>query len=120
VAGVARWSRERWGRWSLYSMTKASRRDWRSSIAVGCSGCPRSHFFMVCWKRSTFPQVVGCPGVEFFWVIPSRRSSVSNPLRVPAPSLPWERRVVKTIPLSVNVEAGIPCSARASLQQGLP
>lgn len=42
---------------------------------VGCSGWPRSHFFRVCWNRSTLPQVVGCPGVEFFWTMPRRRSS---------------------------------------------
>ena len=26
---------------------------------VGWSACPRSHFFRVCWNRSTLPQVVG-------------------------------------------------------------
>ena len=83
---------------------------------VGCSGCPRSHFFIVCWNRSTLPQVVGWPGVEFFCRTLSRRSSVSNPLRVPAPFLPWDSLVVKTIPLSVNVEAGIPHSATVSLK----
>ena len=49
----------------------------------------------------------GVVGREFFWTMPRRRSSVSKPLRVPAPFLPWESRVVKTMPLSVSVEAGI-------------
>jgi hypothetical protein len=48
---------------------------------AGGWGWARSHFFMVCWNRSTLPQVVGCPGVEFFWVIASRASSASRPLR---------------------------------------
>ena len=78
---------------------------------VGCSGWLRSHFFIVCWKRSTLPWVVGWLGRPFFWTTLRRRSSVSKPLRVPAPFLPWESRVVKTMPLSVSVEAGIPCSA---------
>jgi hypothetical protein len=56
-------------------------------MVVGWSGCARSQFFMVCWKRSTFPQVVGWLGREFFWITPSLRSSCSNPLRVPAPTL---------------------------------
>src|SRR4029434_4975004 len=56
----------------------------------------------------TFPQGVGCAGREFFWVMPARRSSVSNPLRPPRPP---DRRVVKTMPLSVNVEAGGPWRA---------
>jgi hypothetical protein len=35
-------------------------------------------------------------------------------LRVLRPPLPPERRVVKTIPLSVSVDAGIPCVATVS------
>src|SRR5690606_41008596 len=58
------------------------------------------------WNRSTLPQVVGWLGWEFFWVMPRLRSSCSTPLRVPAPFLPWDRRVVNTMPLSVNVDAG--------------
>ena len=30
---------------------------------------------MVCWKRSTLPQVVGWLGREFFWTTCRRRSS---------------------------------------------
>ncbi len=43
-----------------------ARRWWR--LVVGCG----SHFFMVCWKRSTLPQVVGWLGREFFWRTPRR------------------------------------------------
>ena len=56
---------------------------------------------MVCWKRSTLPQVVGWLGREFFWRTWRRRSSASKPLR---PPLPPEKRVVKTMPLSVRVD----------------
>ena len=63
------------------------------------------HCFMVFWNRSTFPQVVGWFGREFFCITPRRCSSVSKPLR---PPLPPENRVVKTMPLSVSVEAGTP------------
>ncbi len=41
--------------------------------------------FIVCWNRSTLPQVVGWFGRLFFWVMPSRWSSASNPLRPPRP-----------------------------------
>ena len=34
---------------------------------VGWTGWARSHFFIVCWKRSALPQVVGWLGREFFW-----------------------------------------------------
>jgi hypothetical protein len=44
-------------------------------------------------------------GGEFFCTTPSRRSSVSKALRPPRPPA---SRVVKTVPLSVSVEAGIP------------
>ena len=80
---------------------------------AGCWVWARSHFFRVCWKRSTLPQVVGWFGLLFFCTIPRRRSSCSKPLRVPAPLRPWERRVVKTMPLSVRVEAGHPCRSTA-------
>ena len=36
-------------------------------MVAGWTGWARSQFFMVCWKRSTFPQVVGWLGREFFW-----------------------------------------------------
>jgi hypothetical protein len=80
-------------------------------MVVGWVGWARSHFFIVCWKRSTLPWVWGCQGRPFFWSMPRRRSSVSRWLR---PPLPPASRVVKTIPLSVRVEAGIPCSATVS------
>ena len=60
-------------------------------MLVGWVGCARSQFFMVCWKRSALPQVVGWLGREFFWTTCSRRSSVSRPLRPPRPP---EYRVV--------------------------
>ena len=41
---------------------KASSRVCSSAIVVGGSGWARSHFFRVCWKRSTLPQVVGRDG----------------------------------------------------------
>jgi len=59
----------------------------------------------VCWNRSALPWVCGWFGRPFFWVIPRWRSSCSKLLR---PPLPPDSRVVKTIPLSVSVEAGGP------------
>ncbi len=66
-------------------------------------GWRRSQALRVCWKRSIFPQVVGWLGLEFFWMMPRRRSWVSNALR---PPMPPARRVVNTMPLSVSVDAG--------------
>ena len=57
---------------------KRSSRACSSAMVEGWSGWARSHFFRVCWKRSTFPQVVGWWGREFFWRMPSRRSSCSS------------------------------------------
>ena len=105
VAGVARCGSERWGRRWLYSSTNWSSRAWSSVMVAGCGSWARSHFFMVCWNRSTLPQVVGWLGREFFWVMFRRRSSFSRALR---PPLPPAKRVVKTMPLSVRVDAGIP------------
>ena len=68
--------------------------------------------FMVCWKRSTLPQVVGWLGREFFWRTRSRTSSVSRPLRLVRP--PWAKRVVNTKPLSVKVENGVPWRSTAA------
>ena len=93
-----------------FLIPQAAIKVWSSMIVAGWTGRARSHFFIVCWNLSTFPQVVGWLGVELIWVIPRRRSSCSKPLRPPRPP---ESRVVKTIPLSVSVEAGIPCSATA-------
>ena len=72
-AGLGRWLRgslsvagsggaRRW----LYSSMKAS--SWFCSWAMvaGWRGWVRSHFFRVCWKRSTFPQVVGWLGLPVF------------------------------------------------------
>jgi hypothetical protein len=50
-------------------------------------------------------------GRLFSWVVPRRRSSASKALRPPRPPA---RRVVKTMPLSVRVEAGSPCWAAAA------
>ena len=78
---------------------------------AGWWGWARSQFFIVCWNRSTLPWVWGWFGLPFFWVMPRRRSSCSRSLR---PPLPPDRRVVKTMPLSVKVEAGTPCAAQAA------
>lgn len=56
-----------------------------SAIVDGWTGWARSHFFIVCWKRSTFPQVCGWLGREFFWVMCRRRSSFSRPVLPPRP-----------------------------------
>lgn len=58
------------------------------------------------------PQVVGWFGLEFFWRTRSLTSSVSSALRLVRP--PWAKRVVKTKPLSVKVENGVPCRAMAA------
>ena len=44
-----------------------SSRSWSSAMVLGWMGWARSHFFIVCWNRSTLPQVVGWLGREFFW-----------------------------------------------------
>jgi hypothetical protein len=68
---------------------------------------------MVCWNRSTFPQVVGWLGREFFCTTPNAASLASKLLRPPRTF--WEAcRTVYTIALSVNVEAGQPCSVTAA------
>jgi hypothetical protein len=56
-------------------------------------------------ESSTLPQVVGWLGVALIWVMPRLCSSASKALR---PPLPPESRVVKTMPLSVRVDAGTP------------
>jgi len=61
-------------------------------------------------ERSTFPHVVGWLGVELICITPWRRSSCSSPLR---PPLPQDKRVVKTMPLSVNFYAEMPCVSTA-------
>ncbi len=61
-----------------------------------------SQRFIVCWKRSTLPQVVGWFGREFFCRMWRRSSSVSSPLRDVLP--PRANRAVNTNPLSVRVE----------------
>jgi hypothetical protein len=50
----------------------------------------------------------GWLGREFFWVTPRRVRVVSKPLRPPRPPA---KRVVKTMPLSVRTEAGMPAVA---------
>ena len=83
---------------------------------VAAAGWARSQRFMVCWKRSTLPQVVGWLGREFFWRTRSRTSSFSRPLRQVRP--PWAKRVVNTRPLSVKVENGIPWSVDGVAEGG--
>ena len=78
-------------------------------MMVAAAGRARSQRFMVCWKRSTLPQVVGWLGREFFCRTRCLTSSVSRPLREVRPLL--EKRVVNTRPLSVKVENGVPCLA---------
>ena len=56
---------------------------------MAAAGRVPSHFFIVCWKRSTFPQVVGWLGREFFCRTRSRTSSFSRPLREVRP--PWAK-----------------------------
>ena len=53
----------------------------------------------------------GAPGREFFWTTCRRRSSCSKVLRPPRPPA---SRAVNTMPLSVSVDAGIPCWVRVS------
>ena len=72
-------------------------------------GWARSQRFNLSWKRSTFPQVVGWLGREFFCLTRCLTSSFSRPLREARP--PLAKRVVNTKPLSVNVENGVPCCA---------
>src|SRR5829696_1413857 len=40
-------------------------------MVVGCRCWAVSHFFNVCWNRSTLPQVVGWFGLECFCTTPS-------------------------------------------------
>src|SRR5262249_41612171 len=84
--------------------TKTSSRSWRSAMVAGWWGRARSQAFMVCWNRSTLPQVVGWLGREFFWMMPSRRSSVSKPLRPPRPP---DRRVGGTLARAVSGQGGV-------------
>ena len=58
-----------------------------------------------------FALGLGVAGRPFFWVTPRRRSSFSRALRPPRPPA---SRVVQTMPLSVRVEAGMPCFAQAA------
>ena len=57
-------------------------------MVVGWLGWLASHFFIVCWNRSTLPQVVGWLGREFFWITPRWRSSCAKLLR---PGVPCRR-----------------------------
>ena len=78
------------------------------SRRVRAGGWARSHFFRVCWKRSTLPWVWGWLGRPFFWSMPRMTSSRSKSLG------PCRNRVVKTKPLSVNVDAGMPWASIAA------
>jgi len=53
----------------------------------GWSGWARSQFFIVCWKRSTFPQVVGWLGREFFWTTFQSRSCLLEAVAAPPASV---------------------------------
>lgn len=70
------------------------------------AGWVRSQRFMVCWKRSTLPEVVGWLGRLSSWRTPRRASSFSIALREVRP--PRAKRAVNITPLSVKVENGIP------------
>src|SRR5699024_4305666 len=52
-------------------------------IVAGGSGCLRSQFFIVWWKRSTLPWVWGWLPRLFFWTVPRAASSCSKALRPP-------------------------------------
>jgi hypothetical protein len=54
-------------------------------MVAGWTGWASSHFFIVCWNRSTVPQVVGWLGREFVCTTLRRRSSCSRWLRPPRP-----------------------------------
>ena len=58
--GRCRWSRN------------VSSRVWSSAEVDVGAGCLSSQRFIVSWKRSTLPQVVGWFGRLFFCVMPSR------------------------------------------------
>jgi hypothetical protein len=94
--GVARCGRQ----W-LYLSVNTSSTAGSSATVLGWTGWAASNFLRVCWKRSTLPQVVGWLGLEFFWatasVVVRPRGRCSRPW-------PPAKRVVMTIPLSVNVE----------------
>ena len=62
-------------------------------MVVGWTGWARSHFFMVCWNRSTLPQVVGWLGREFFWTTCQARSWCSKALRAALAAVPARRTV---------------------------
>ena len=59
---------------------------------VVAGGWALSHFLRVCWNRSTFPQVVGRLGAEFFCSMSWSARSASRALR---PPFPPEKRVVQ-------------------------
>ena len=60
---------------------------------LGWTGWARSHFFIVCWNRSAFPQVVGWLGREFFWTMLRRLSSASKEFLPPWRPWPASRTV---------------------------
>ena len=59
---------------------------------VSAAGWAASHFLSVCWNLSTFPQVVGWLGAEFFCSMPRAARRASKALRPPRPP---ESRVVQ-------------------------
>jgi hypothetical protein len=95
--------RDRCGRWWLEVTVNWSSRACRSVMVAGWLGWARSQCFIVCWNRSTLPQVVGWLGLAFCCATCRRGSSAWRALR---PPLPPARRVVNTIALSVRVDAG--------------
>ena len=69
-----------------------------------------SHFFIVCWNRSTLPQVWGWNGREVIGVTPAARRLISNSTSTPR-SLPE-----KHSPLSLSCPLGTPQWAVASVK----
>ncbi|WP_431916338.1 hypothetical protein [Nonomuraea jabiensis] len=74
---------------------------------AGWAGWARSQFFIVCWKRSTLPQVV------VGGVLLSHVQAAQFVFEGVAAAAAAARRVAKTMPLSVTVEAGTPWAATA-------
>src|SRR3954451_5104087 len=79
---------------------------------VLAGGCPASHFFSVCWKRSTLPWVCGWLGREWSNRTPRRPSSISR-----ATLPPRRGRPVKTAPV-VGEHAGGDSPAHEGVPEG--
>ena len=77
-----------------------------AGVGVGLAG---EGFFEGLVEAFDFAAGGGVVGVELIWRTPRRCSSASSWLR---PPLPPANRVVKTMPLSVRVEYGMPYLVR--------